>query len=95
MVSGSVPGGKFCLQGWKITDASVEALFSKGGEFDFSHVEPGTMFWGVVNFQTTEKASCFVWFKSFVESCRLVGIEVVAYQYNFFGVCARAHQADF
>jgi len=65
-------------QGWKVWNVAVEALTGQGGEFNFGHVEPGAMFWSVVNFQAFQQAACFNRKEGFVKRCRLMGVKIVA-----------------
>jgi len=39
-----------------VFDAAIEALAAQNADLDFDHVEPGSVFWGVVEFQTSQDA---------------------------------------
>lgn len=47
-----VPCVEFSLKSRKVWYTAVEALACKSGKFDFGYIQPGAMFWGVVNFET-------------------------------------------
>ena len=46
-------------------------------EFDFSHIEPTSMFRGVMDFQLFNDAACFCWSKGLVERGELVCVQVI------------------
>ena len=85
MISGGVPYCEFGLQGVEIWDAAVEALSGEGSEFNFGHVEPRAVFWGMVYFEAGQQAAGLFRFERLVECGRLVGIEIVADQDHLSG----------
>ena len=74
------------MEGWQIGNAAVEALSGEGSEFNFGHVEPRAVFWGMVYFEACEQAAGLFRFERLVECGRLVGIEIVADQDHLSGV---------
>ena len=85
MIAVSIPCGDFGLESGEVSNAALKGLACEGGEFDFSHVEPGAMFGGMVDFEAREEFSGFIWRESRVEGSGFVGVEVVAHEDDFFG----------
>src|SRR3982074_2123097 len=82
----SLPCGDVVDEDLLVGDAAVEALRRENGEFGFRHIEPTAVLWRVMPFEPLDEPSFFVRWKSLVQRCGLMGVEVVLHQNDFLGV---------
>src|ERR1700704_142536 len=82
----SLPCGDVVDEDLLVGDAAVEALRRENGEFGFRHIEPTAVLWRVMPFEPLDEPSCFVRWKSLVQRCGFMGVEVVLHQNDFLGV---------
>lgn len=74
-----------------IIDSAPKALANQNVQFDFSHIEPATMFWGVHQFETIPQGFRFFRVECFVQRAWSVGIQIVHNQVRIKPyVCDRA-----
>ena len=62
-----LPRGHFASKRRGVTDATVQALSIHDPQFDFGHVQPGTVLGRVVNLQFLGEPSCFGFLETFTE----------------------------
>ena len=82
----SLPCGDVVDEDLLVGDAAVEALRRENGEFGFRHIEPTAVLWRVMPFEPLDEPSCFVRWKSLVQRCGFMGIEIVLHQNDLLGV---------
>ena len=82
----SLPCGDWADEDLLVGDAAAEALRGENGEFGFRHIEPTAVLWRVMPSEPLDEPSCFVWWKSLVERCGFMGVEIDLNQNDFLGV---------
>ena len=78
----SQPSGDLPGQGLLVGDTASEALRRQHAKFGFSHIQPASMFWGVVPFEPFGEAARFSGGKGLVERSRRMGAEIVLHQHD-------------
>src|ERR1700746_484223 len=76
-IAASLPCGDLVDEDLLVGDAAVETLRGENGEFGFRHIEPTAVLWRVMPFEPLDEPSCFVWWKSLVERCVFMGVEIM------------------
>jgi hypothetical protein len=84
-VATSLPGGHLTREELWVANAAVQALASERGDFDFCHVQPACMFWGVVEDHPTKKLACGLGAKGLDKAGSEVGAQVVDHQMDASG----------
>lgn len=71
------PRSKLTCQGLLIPDASIQALFAQGSEFNFRHIEPTGFLWRVVKSEFVHEVMSLFWCKSLREGSGAVRVQIV------------------
>ena len=85
LVSVTLPGGDFFLEGRLVRDAAAQALPGQNGELGFGHVEPASVLWRVMPFEPFDEAARFWGGEGGIERGRRMGAQVVLNQHDFLG----------
>ena len=72
---------QFVLRG----DALVQALAGDGRELEFDHVEPGGIFWRVMDLEVGGQRAGLGGGQMLVKDSVSVGVEVVLHEHDFLG----------
>src|SRR5271169_6492395 len=81
-----LPSGDLSLEGRLVWNSATEALARQDAEFGFGHVEPASVFGGVVPFEPFGEAARFWRGKGRVERGGRVRAQIVLDQSDVFGV---------
>src|SRR5208282_1836726 len=79
-VTAQLPGIHFGDDRGLIRQTPIKALAGKDADFDFSHVEPASMFRRGVKDNTSQQRLCFLDTKYFLEALAKVSVEIVHHQ---------------
>ena len=60
-----------------VVDATIQALTIQDVQFDLRHIQPATMFWRGVKFESIENTPCFFWWIGFVQTRPIVCVQVI------------------
>src|SRR6185503_3954032 len=69
-----------------ISDPPLQTLPTKDAQFDLRHIQPASVLWRVVKFQSLEYSSCHFWGERFVERLRFVSIQIVHHHTYAIGI---------
>ena len=69
-----------------ISDPPLQTLPTKDAQFDLRHIQPASVLWRVVKFQSLEYSSCHFWGERFVERRRFVSIQIVHHHTYAIGI---------
>lgn len=73
------PSAHFCGDRLLVRNAAVETLSPQYAEFDFSHIEPATVFRCVMKPKAMVEAMSFRCRKGFIEGSSIMRVEIVEY----------------